>query len=97
MHTKGKWEVDDTRISTAVNCGAKHIAMVNYSDKGKFHPSSVYAEEHAVNARLIAAAPDLLEALILLSFWLEERKLETFYDERIKDALSKAGYNPTSA
>jgi len=60
-HTPGPWYVADTKIRTSINSEHKHIAMVNYSYRGI--ESDVMGEEHEANARLIAAAPDLLAAL----------------------------------
>lgn len=57
-YTKGNWVIDNTHVKTAVNCGNKHIAMVNYSQQ-----SGVTDKEHEANARLIASAPELLETL----------------------------------
>jgi hypothetical protein len=57
-HTATPWHVDSSRVKYAINSGDKHIAIV-----------SCYVEqagdesENEANARLIAAAPDLLEAL----------------------------------
>ncbi|WP_144141905.1 hypothetical protein [Providencia rettgeri] len=51
-------------VSTAIDSTSKHIAMVNLSKHGRYN--DVYGEEHEANAHLIAAAPELLEALIEL-------------------------------
>ncbi|MEY0957318.1 hypothetical protein AB7188_00235 [Providencia rettgeri] len=58
-HTPAPWMTDDW-IRTGVNSESKHIAMVNYC-------SDVFGDEHKANAHLIAAAPELLEALIELT------------------------------
>lgn len=59
-HTPGPWWTDpDTR--TAVNSDDKHIAMVNCSKFGNI--TDVFGDEHRANARLIAAAPELLAAI----------------------------------
>jgi len=57
MHTKGKWTVDKSGTSIGVGSGKtyKQIAMT-------LMPGFVPDEEQLANARLIAAAPDLLEA-----------------------------------
>jgi hypothetical protein len=56
-HTKGKWEVSDFLTSSGgrITCGEKQIA-----DAWVF---SVGLTESKANAKLIAAAPALLEAL----------------------------------
>jgi hypothetical protein len=60
-HTPGPWTID-TYPRTAINAGTKHIAMVNfYKSNGD---ADVFGQEHESNARLIAAAPDLLEVAI---------------------------------
>lgn len=60
-HTPGPWTID-SRATTAIQAGDKHIAMVNFSFLGR-PERDVYGEEHDANARLIAAAPDMLAAL----------------------------------
>lgn len=62
-HTPGPWNISSANLY-AVNARGRGIATahgtddVNYSD---FFPPT---EEASANARLIAAAPDLLEALM---------------------------------
>ncbi len=61
-HTPGPWKIKDDFAKTAINTEKKHIAMVNYwkcQDE-----SCISDEEHEANARLIAAAPELLEVLM---------------------------------
>ena len=60
-HTPGPWKMN-TNVQTSIDAETKHIAMVNYYKSGRAN-DDVYGEEHEANARLIAAAPDLLEAL----------------------------------
>lgn len=59
-HTPGPW-IMDTKLRTSIDSGEKHIAMVNC-----YKGASGYMrqEEHDANARLIAAAPDMLEVLV---------------------------------
>ena len=52
--TPGPWKIDDTHVKTAINAGNTHVAMVNWG---------VNRDEHEANTYLIAAAPDLYEAL----------------------------------
>lgn len=63
QHTPGPWEISDHRLKTPIGAGPKHIAMVAYFDCGAGDPRSISPSEHNANARLIAAAPELLEAL----------------------------------
>ena len=64
--TPGPWEADATHCRTAINSVAtasnerKHIAMVNIAKNPEYEITTV---EHNANAHLIAAAPDLYEAL----------------------------------
>ncbi len=76
VHSNGPWEADATHCRTAINSVAtansprKHIAMVNLAKNPEYE---ITKEEHDANARLIAAAPEMLEAL---------RWLENGYDTR---------------
>lgn len=67
-HTQGKWEIDDTRWRTSVNCGDKHVALVNFFDGGPDDPRTVAGEEHAANARLIGNASRMYDVLWMLAF-----------------------------
>lgn len=69
-HTPGPW-IADGKIVHAENGSALYIAECQNVGVGERWSGSDYASEpHAeANARLIAAAPDLLEALI------EERRI----------------------
>lgn len=57
-HTPGPWVVDEQSQSLRILAGRQVVADV-----------SVYAFECGANSRLIAAAPDLLEALKRLRDW----------------------------
>lgn len=66
VHSNGPWEADSTHCRTAINSVAtanspkKHIAMVNLTKNPEYE---ITKEEHDANARLIAAAPEMLEVL----------------------------------
>jgi len=66
VHTNGPWEADATHVRTAINSKAtandlrKHIAIVNITKNPEYE---ITKDEHEANARLIAAAPEMLEAL----------------------------------
>jgi len=69
VHTNGPWEADATHCRTAINSKAtansqrKHVAMVNITKNPEYE---ITKEEHEANARLIAAAPEMLEVLCWL-------------------------------
>ena len=66
VHTNGPWEADATHCRTAINSKAtanspkKHVAMVNLTKNPEYE---ITKEEHEANAKLIAAAPEMLEVL----------------------------------
>lgn len=62
-HTPAPWDISDTGPKYSINAGTggaarKHIAMVSC-----FKGHEGEQEENEANARLIAAAPEMLEAL----------------------------------
>lgn len=59
-HTPGPWRIENDAPSYCINAGERrHVAMVScYTDGTPGNSSS----ENLANARLIAAAPDLLAA-----------------------------------
>ena len=65
-HTPGPWhvltDVDRIRDSARIFAGSKFIGMVGNSDDTH--------EQTYSNAELVAAAPELLEALEDLMYWL---------------------------
>jgi ketosteroid isomerase-like protein len=64
-HTPGPWTVAD---NNEVHCDAKTIAMVADLNWGQYRDAEDNGEaEFEANARLIAAAPELLEALKALT------------------------------
>ena len=90
-HTPGPWRIDnESPMKYCVNSTVdnNHIAMVNW---GSLTFDS--EEEPLANARLIAAAPELLESLIEL-----ESKCNIFseadYHVRARAAIAKAKGEP---
>jgi hypothetical protein len=63
VHSNAPWRIECENVKTAISSGHKHIAMVSYFDCGTGDPRSISKEEHEANAKLIAAAPEMLEAL----------------------------------
>lgn len=84
-HTPGPWEIRWTHTSCLIT--PKNGAH-GYIAKVRFRPTKTdNLAEQAVNARLIAAAPDLLEALKDVCGFLKR----SGYDTRIvKQAIKKA-------
>ena len=74
MYTKGQWEITSTLVtcSTQIECDGKRICEVKHFDNFKQDPDD---EQGLANAKLIAAAPELLEAC--------ERALGVLEDENI--------------
>ena len=63
VHSNAPWRIEGENVKTAISSGCKHIAMVNYFDCGIGDPRSISKEEREANAKLIAAAPEMLEVL----------------------------------
>lgn len=99
--TKGKWRIDVHESSTKVQT----MTVVSISDgKGianmlRFNPYEIPKEVSDANAKLIAAAPELLEALKAITDnienWLDtgiaadKKQSETLYNNAIS-AINKA-------
>ena len=83
-HTKGKWIVDGDVVSN----GDRYICQINYNEDSK---------EEEANAKLIASAPELLEALNLLmnvisrnSKFAELSELDQNTMEKVQEAIKNA-------
>ena len=55
-YTKGEWRIEESISYDFIRVGKKRIAMID-----NLEDSAI--KEHKANAKLIAAAPELLEAL----------------------------------
>jgi len=77
QHTPGPWDYEDGL--TISDKSGFHIALVNQ------YASSFGDDQHKANARLIAAAPDMLHALqyqLDLMQWIETADTESpFYEQ----------------
>jgi hypothetical protein len=78
-HTKGEWIAKDGQIYPQET--GKTLALIPYFDEGN--------EEHEANQKLIAAAPTMLEALILVRAQMTAHIPESTFD-LIDKAINKA-------
>lgn len=88
-HTPGPWKVASTQAKEVHNVKIGVVAR----------PSGRTFQEMEANARLIAAAPEMLEALKaclpLLTYWYEQRQdhlgpVEKSCVGQVRDAIAKA-------
>ena len=99
--TPGPWEVDDAGDVHSKHLGYAYsfVAISTGEDYGGYYGDNADVDlQKKANAHLIAAAPDLYEALEELNDWIfnpgpeedetEESVLATF--EKVKAALAKA-------
>lgn len=89
--TKGQWALD---ICERAN-GEHDISIVSRRECKLICDMKKYAshapienEEYEANAKLIAAAPELLKALIEVKLWLEDMKLPRLIN--VEEAIKKA-------
>lgn len=85
-HTPGPWTIEGRRgpgfiISAGINAAADGPANYVGVIDPLFHVAGERTEEHAANARLIAAAPVLLEKLTFAVAILEEARARVDYAE----------------
>lgn len=81
-HTKGRWQVMSDRGETWISNGSYSIATID---------SQIKSSEQEANANLIAAAPELFEALVEINRQLDEigmgnPKMQRVVDSAIKKA-----------
>lgn len=77
-HTAGSWHAHDGQIYPEET--GQTIATVHYFDKTN--------EEHQANQRLIAAAPDMLAALELIKYKIDQSIID--YDSEIYRTINAA-------
>ena len=86
-HTKGPWAVIGEADYLDIVYSSGRIAMLESEDDQQSH------EETKANAKLIAAAPDLLEALKGCLAMMEAETLDEVHSdlaEVVRDAIAKA-------
>ena len=88
-HTKGNWVIHKNNSFFEVNSrlSGKRMSIschLTKNDDG-FHYSDSHSEENEANAKLIAASPDLLQAIIELN-----RQIDTYWNEDKSDKQVKA-------
>lgn len=86
-HTPGPWRVGDSHLEITDADGHRAIAEVRDHDGWE----EISEEEQEANLRLIAAAPDLLEALKPFADVDEVELIGAPNDMPIEEALCKAG------
>ena len=87
-YTKGKWEIKKFTIGNVESENGRYIAnCMGYStnmDKGE------HVQENLANAKLISAAPELLEALKQAQLGIENMSGWEELDKHIKKVIKKA-------
>jgi hypothetical protein len=96
-HTAAPWEVPAANVFRVVAPGAPHENKPDgacppypWAIIAETDPQSVGGEQAAANARLIAAAPDLLSALKALRAEVPPYSLGSALLGRVTDAIAKA-------
>lgn len=95
-HTSGPWKVADdlTKDGTPIVRGGRHNEAVCYSAVDRLLGEKGPSDVEMANARLIAAAPDLLEALKTVRCFYENAKYLSGDEEAIlhevRAAISRA-------
>lgn len=79
--TKGEWGLDENvNCTTVIHSNEYSFAEVYYNE-GAENEQGDYEKEYYANAKLIAAAPDLLEALIPFASFPDEDFIEKESEE----------------
>lgn len=84
-HTPGEWRVERTNFRHEIVAGNTWVAIVLHARESAQAPES--REEQEANARLIAAAPELLEACKAL---IDELKRYEVVRPQAADAVRRA-------
>jgi len=83
-HTQGEWKFEMPHFTYHITCNGKSIVQIIPTQE---------QQEYEANAKLIAAAPDLLVALERLVSRVEENGYHTSFTmafEKAKSAIKKA-------
>jgi hypothetical protein len=93
-HTPGPWSYSGDDDGDFVVWGPgrdEFLANVDQESFGPVPPMKVAFDINQANARLIAAAPDLLEALVVALPWLSEDEVPSLAAKQlVKAAIRKA-------
>jgi hypothetical protein len=87
-HTPGPWHVSEEWDGTSIKAGHFHVTHTIQSCG--FHPDEEDKAVTQANARLIAAAPDLLEMLVEAANFIQPYSVGQNLLERIDAAIAKA-------
>ena len=83
-HTKGEWKIDSDNgniMSGEITVAIPHGSAGRIVD---------IKEEHDANAKLIAAAPEMLKRLKYVVSWLEDANVHKTFVKHFKDTIKKA-------
>lgn len=89
-HTKGEWKIDPLNDISIIDSSGDRLEQLICQTNGKG------GEERKANAKLIAAAPDLLEALIGVKILYMSHPINEYLEpyksmwESIEKAINKA-------
>lgn len=91
-HTPGPWEVKrESGLRQRIQACSDKGTLAYMTARPGAHLGNFSHDQIAANARLIAAAPDLLAALKELLAWhKEEYQSNPVIDARARDAIAKA-------
>lgn len=91
MHTPGPWHLEDGLIVAIRNNVPVPVAEPRYVAAPIDHSQTRVRNEEAANARLISAAPDLLDALAgMLSDYAEHGEIKNGSMQEARAAIAKA-------
>lgn len=83
---EGDWELDESHVHGAINCGDKHIAMVSMYVCNDYPAQNVLREQQLANAKYIVAACKSVKILSDALLCLASMSVE-------KDGIKDENYN----